>query len=346
MPDPTTLLTALLDAGPGGFVSGEELARRLGVSRVSVWARLQKLQAGGLACEAVRGRGYRLRAEPAMLHPEVLAAYVRLRHRAKTPLGIDVVFLPEIDSTNLEAERRLAAGARAPFVVFAARQTAGRGRLGRVWHSAEAGGLYLSFAFRPQLPPARMPKFTLWMALRLCRMLNENFRLPVGVKWPNDLVHDGRKLAGLLTEARMDADLMRELICGLGLNVNGDPAKWAGGARGAAAARVAGTLQQLNHGNPLPINAIAAEVVLTGARAYADFVAGRGEAEFDELWSRYDTLRGREISVTLPTGEVKGRAAGLDPSGALRLKSPDGAIHLIQSGDVTLGGYSLATDKS
>ena len=341
MPDTTTLLTALLDAGDSGFVSGEELARRLGVSRVSVWARLQKLQAEGLECEAVRGRGYRLRAEPAALHPAVLAAYVRLKHRAKNPPGVEVVFFPEIDSTNLEAERRLAAGAKAPFVVFAARQTAGRGRLGRVWHSAETGGLYLSFAFRPQLPPARMPKFTLWMALRLCRMLNETYRLPVGVKWPNDLVHEGRKLAGLLTEARMDADLMRELICGLGLNVNGDPAKWTGGARGAgsAAARVAGTLQQLNHGKPLPINAVAADVVLTGTRAYADFVAGRGEAEFDEWWSRYDTLRGREIVVTLPTGEVKGRAAGLDPSGALRLALPNGSTRLIQSGDVTLGGY-------
>ncbi|HTB63502.1 MAG TPA: biotin--[acetyl-CoA-carboxylase] ligase [Opitutales bacterium] len=341
MPDTTTLLTALLDAGDSGFVSGEELARRLGISRVSVWARLQKLQAEGLACEAVRGRGYRLSAEPTALHPAVLAAYVRLRHRAKTPPGVEVIYLPEIDSTNLEAERRLAAGARAPFVVFAARQTAGRGRLGRAWHSAETGGLYLSFAFRPQLPPARMPKFTLWMALRLCRMLNETYHLPVGVKWPNDLVHDGRKLAGLLTEARMDADLMRELICGLGLNVNGDPAKWSGGSRGtaSAAAKVGSTLQQVNHGIALPLNAVAADVVLTGTKAYTDFIAGRSDAEFDELWSRFDTLRNREITVSLPTGPIKGRASGLDPSGALRLALPSGEIRLIQSGDVSLGGY-------
>ncbi len=299
------------------------------------------MQADGLECEAVRGRGYRLRAEPSALHPAVLAAYVRLKHPGKTPPDVDVVFFPEIDSTNLEAERRLAAGAKAPFVVFAARQTAGRGRLGRVWHSAESGGLYLSFAFRPQLPPARMPKFTLWMALRLCRMLNETYHLPVGVKWPNDLVHDGRKLAGILTEARMDADLMRELICGLGLNVNGDPAKWSGGPRGVAgtAAKVASTLQQINHGRPLPINAVAADVVLTGTKAYADFVAGRSEREFDELWSRFDTLRGREVTATLPTGAIHGRAAGLDPSGALRLTLPNGATQLIQSGDVSLGGY-------
>ena len=341
MPDTTTLLSALLDAGQDGYVSGEELARRLGVSRVSVWARLQKLQAEGLECTAVRGRGYRLAAEPTALHPAVLAAYVRLRHPKRTLPDISVIFLPETDSTNLEAERRLATGASTPFVVFAARQTAGRGRLGRAWHSAEGGGLYLSFAFQPRLPPARMPKFTLWMALRLCQMLNEKYHLPVRVKWPNDLVFEGRKLAGLLTEARIDADLMRDLICGLGLNVNGDPEKWSGarGSTGAAAARVAGTLQQVNGGRPLSINAVAADVVLAGKMAFADFMAGRIEAEFNELWNRHDALCGSAVTVALADGTLKGRAAGLDATGALKILLPDGSIRTVQSGDVSLGGY-------
>ncbi len=338
MPDKTTLLTALLEAGEGGYVSGEELARRLGVSRVSVWARLQKLQAEGLACEAVRGKGYRLSAEPAMLHPAALAAYLALRHRGKKP-DINVIFLPEIDSTNLEAERRLAVGAPTPFVIFAVRQTAGRGRLGRAWHSAESGGLYLSFGFQPKLPPVRMPKFTLWMALRLCEMLNTNWGLPVRVKWPNDLVHEGCKLAGLLTEARIDADLMRDLICGLGLNVNGDPAKWAGGRTGTAAAKVAGTLQKINGGKTLPINAVAADVVLAGTRAFTEFVSGKFEKDFDTLWQRYDALRGKEISVALHGGVLTGRAAGVDESGALKLTLPDGSFKTVQSGDVSIGGY-------
>jgi BirA family transcriptional regulator, biotin operon repressor / biotin---[acetyl-CoA-carboxylase] ligase len=339
MNNDTTLLTALLEAGPEGFVSGEELARRLGVSRVSVWAHLHKLRGEGLACEAARGRGYRLRAEPATLHPALLGAHLRLRHGRKPP-RIEVIFLPEIDSTNVEAGRRLAAGARTPFVVFAARQTAGRGRLGRAWHSAEPGGLYLSFAFQPKLPPARMPRFTLWIGLRLCRMLNETYHLPVRMKWPNDLVQERRKIAGLLTEARIDADLMRELICGVGLNVNGDPAHWAMGSRKTMVdAKIAATLQQLNQGKPLSINAVAADVVLAGARAYADFVAGRSEGEFDELWERYDVLRGREIAVVLPQGELRGCAVGLDESGALRLKLGDGSVRVLPSGDVSLGGY-------
>jgi BirA family biotin operon repressor/biotin-[acetyl-CoA-carboxylase] ligase len=327
-----TVLMALLGAGEGGYVSGEELAERLGVSRVSVWGRLKKLQADGFELEAVRGRGYRLVKEPAALHPVMLEACLRLRHPRGGPA---VIFLPETDSTNEEAGRALAAGRSAPFVIFAGRQTAGRGRLGRAWHSAEAGGLYVSFGFQPRLPPARMPKFTLWMGLSLGRLLNETYALPVRVKWPNDLVHEGRKLAGMLTEARIDADVMRDLIFGLGLNVNGDPAKW----KGAAAARVAGTLQQVNSGRALSIHAVAADVAWTGAQAYEAFVSGRFAAEFDELWARYDSLRGREVAVTMADGVLRGKAAGLDANGALRLTLPDGSRRVVQSGDVTLGGY-------
>ena len=336
-----TVLTALLGAGEGGYISGEELARLLGVSRVSVWGRLKKLQGEGLEVEAVRGRGYRLTKEPAALHPEALAACLRLRHPAAAGPrgGLGLVFLPEIDSTNEEAERLLAAGRKTPLVIFAGRQTAGRGRLGRAWHSAEAGGLYVSFAFQPRLPPARMPKFTLWMGLSLCRLLNEVYGLPVRVKWPNDLVHDGRKLAGMLTEARIDADVMRDLIFGLGLNVNGDPARWKG--PGAAAARVAGTLQQINGGRALSLNAVAADVAWTGARAYEDFVTGRFAAEFDTLWARYDSLGGRDVTVGLADGALRGKVTGLDENGALRLTLADGSRRAVQSGDVTLGGYGV-----
>jgi BirA family biotin operon repressor/biotin-[acetyl-CoA-carboxylase] ligase len=161
----------------------------------------------------------------------------------------------------------------------------------------------------------------------------------VRVKWPNDLVHDGRKLAGMLTEARIDADVMRDLIFGLGLNVNGDPARWKG--PGAAAARVAGTLQQINGGRALSLNAVAADVAWAGARAYEDFVSGRFAAEFDALWARYDSLRGREVTVSLPDGTLRGKVTGLDENGALRLTLADGSRRSVQSGDVTLGGYGV-----
>jgi biotin operon repressor BirA-like protein len=125
MPDTTTLLTALLAAGEGGFVSGEELAKRLGVSRVSVWARLQKLQDEGLACEAVRGRGYRLKSAPAVLHPAVLGACLTLRHRGKTPPEIQVIFLPEVDSTNPSDGGRRARRRRSWFLRHGRRRDAG-----------------------------------------------------------------------------------------------------------------------------------------------------------------------------------------------------------------------------
>lgn len=172
-------------------------------------------------------------------------------------------------------------------------------------------------------------------------MLNETYHLPVKVKWPNDLVFEGRKLAGLLTEARIDADLMRDLVCGLGLNVNGDPAKWTHGrsATASAAAKVAGTLQLVNAGKALPINAVAADIVLAGKAAFTDFIAGRIDKEFGDLWSRFDALNGNVVSVALLDGTLKGRAAGVDATGALKISLPDGSIRTVQSGDVSLGGY-------
>src|SRR5690606_18217155 len=130
------------------------------------------------------------------------------------------------DSTNDEAARQLAAGRTAPFVILARKQTRGRGRLGRAWHSEANGNLYASFAFRPRVPPGRMAVFTLWMGVSICELIANFTHLQPGIKWPNDILFDGRKAGGMLTEARIDSDQIRDLIFGLGLNVNAPAADW------------------------------------------------------------------------------------------------------------------------
>ena len=117
----------------------------------------------------------------------------------------------------------LAAGRPAPFAVLARRQTRGKGRLGRAWHSESPVSLYASLAFRPQVEPGRMQTFTLWMGVNLCELLANFTGVEPGIKWPNDIVFDGRKAGGLLTEARIDADRISDLILGVGLNVNPPP---------------------------------------------------------------------------------------------------------------------------
>ncbi len=320
-----TLLHELLN-GENDYVSGEKLARLLGVSRVAVWAQLQKLEKLGFSFEAARSRGYRLTQTPAELHPSLVRAYLGKRSRAP-----HVVCLDRVDSTNSEAERRLAAGDEVPLVILAREQTHGRGRRGRAWHSAANGNLYCTFVFRPELEPARLQDFTLWMGLNICQLVENFCKLSPGLKWPNDLFVDGRKAGGMLTEARVDADQIRDLVFGLGLNVNGRAANLPVELR-----RTATTLADAT-GAPLDLNRFAAALIGRVFTAYAEFIEGDYRNRFADLWKRYDILRGRSVSIIQGARTVKGIATGIDAEGALLLRRDDGRTERFRAGEVTLG---------
>jgi BirA family biotin operon repressor/biotin-[acetyl-CoA-carboxylase] ligase len=317
------ILEALLAAGPGRHVSGATLAARLGVSRVAVWQQMEKLRAQGFVFEGVRARGYRLASSPVALCAPLVAAHLAV-HGGGCPLTL----LDEVDSTNDEAARQLAAGRPAPFVVFARRQTRGRGRLGRAWHSADSGNLYASFAFRPRLAPVRMHTFTLWMGVNVCELLANFAGMAPGLKWPNDLLFAGRKAGGMLTEARMDSDEIRDLVFGLGLNVNA--AAWPGELRGRAVSLAERT------GAPLDLNRLAAALVGRVLLAYDRFVDGSYAETFADLWHRHDLLRGREVTVLQGEERVSGTAVGIDDEGALILRTAKGRTRRFRAGEVTL----------
>ncbi len=318
------ILEALLAAG-AGHVSGTALAHQLGVSRVAVWQQLEKLREQGFAFTAVHARGYRLTACPAPLHAALIAAHLR-SHGRDCPLTL----LDEVDSTNDEAARQLAAGRPAPFAVLARRQTRGRGRLGRAWHSADNGNVYVSFAFRPRLAPARMQTFTLWMGVNVCELVANFTGARPGLKWPNDLLFDGRKAGGMLTEARMDADEIRDLVFGLGLNVNSSSTAWPPELAGRAISLAEHTCV------PLDLNRFAAALLGRVFLAYDRFVAGTFAESFADLWNAYDVLRGQPVTVLQGEQRVSGTALGTDDEGALILRTAKGRTARFRSGEVTL----------
>ena len=214
MNSPETLILRELLAHDQAFVSGTALAAKAGMSRVAIWQHMEKLRLQGFEFEAVRSRGYRLTARPEGLNATLIRAFLPLRDR-----GLTISLLDHVDSTNDEAARELANGRADPFLILAHRQLGGRGRFGRRWLSDPNGNLYASFAFRPRVEPVRMPTFTLWMGANLCDLIANFFRVTPGLKWPNDLLFEGRKAGGMLTEARIDADQIRDLVFGLGLNL-------------------------------------------------------------------------------------------------------------------------------
>ena len=320
----TVILEELLAAEPG-HVSGTALAKKLGMSRVAIWQYMEKLREQGFAFEAVRARGYRLTSKPVALNAALIQAY-RHDHTADFTLQL----LDEIDSTNDEAARQLAAGRTAPFAILARRQTKGRGRFGRVWHSESNGNLYLSFAFRPRLEPARMQMFTLWMGANICELIANFCRTAPGLKWPNDLLFDGRKAGGMLTEARMDADHIRDLVFGLGLNVNSP----AGGWPHELADKAVSLAEHTRH--PLDINRFAAALIGRVLQAYERFVDGSYATAFADLWNRYDVLRGQAVAVLTGNQRVACTALGIDDEGSFMVRTDKGRTERFHAGEVTL----------
>jgi len=324
-PGARTLVAAFLDAGDS-FISGSMLARQLGVSRPAIHAKLEKLKARGYTFEAVRNRGYRLTARPDVLEPCLLQ--YRLEQLG---CAIEPLYFPVIDSTNTEAERQQADDRPTPFAVLSSCQTKGRGRLGRAWHSSSADNLYLSACFTPNIPPQQLQHFTLWAGIHICRSLQALVpSAALKVKWPNDLHCGGRKFAGMLTEARMDADRIHTIIFGIGLNVNANPNGFPAELR-----KQATSLHAIG-GAEQPLNDVAARVLRAVELAYEGCIQSNAGERLIDAWRPLDALAGQTVTAETHGTTLSGTASGIDENGALLLQTPEGARRAIRAGDVTL----------
>lgn len=326
-----TILRELL-ASESGHVSGNRLAKLLGLSRVAIWMQLQKLTRQGFVFEAARSRGYRLVQTPPQLHHGLILAH--LAGRLRQP---NLITLDKVDSTNSEAGRHLSADSRTPLVILAREQTQGRGRRGRIWHSPPAGNLYSTFVFRPKLEPARLQDFTLWMGLNICELTANFCKIEPGLKWPNDLLVNGRKAGGMLTEARIDADEVHDLIFGLGLNLNARTADLPRELHRSAISLAEAT------GAPVEVNRFAAALITRVLSAYGQFVEGDYRDKFAALWQRFDVLRGRPVTVIQGDRTVAGTATGIDDEGSLIVRTGPGRSERFRAGEVTLSGTSAPT---
>lgn len=320
------ILKALLAAGED-FVSGSLLAEQLEISRPAVHGKLDKLRDEGFGIEAVRNRGYRIVKMPERIHPALLRCRMD-ENGSRAGLHCYAA----IDSTNSEAERRIASGEASPFVVVSSCQTRGRGRLGRVWHSRSTDNLYLSVLFEPNIPPQQLQHFTLWAGICICQKLQSFLPdAPLKVKWPNDLHCEGRKFAGMLTEAKMDADSIRSIVFGLGLNVNSNPNSFPEEIR-----HLATSLRAIS-GRVLELNTLAAAVIRAIEEAYAICIENTDTSKnLEQSWRPLDALAGRPVTAILKGEEITGIAGGIDENGSLIIEMPDGRKEAIRAGDVTL----------
>jgi len=241
-----------------------------------------------------------------------------------------------LDSTNDEAARLLSDPAiAAPLVVIARRQTKGRGRLNRPWHSEPNGNLYISFAFRPRVPPPRLRLLTLWAGVNLCDFLATHARTPVppAIKWPNDILFGARKAAGLLTEARAAFGNIDTLILGLGLNLAPPAAGWP-----PELAPTATSLAEQTNAEITDTTTFTAALIARILAAYDQLLTtpAAATATLSALWQKHDHLRGQTITILSGNDRITGIASGIDAEGSLILKLPDTSTQKIRAGEVTI----------
>jgi len=315
-----TLLKRLAD---GRFHSGEALARELGLTRSAVWTMVRELAALGLEIRSLRGRGYRMPQPLELLDAAVIRA--RLSARAAALLESLEVH-DQLDSTNGELQRAGTA-ARGVRVCLAECQTAGRGRLGRSWQSPFAGNLSLSLSWRMH-DPAALAGLSLAVGVAAVRVLRAIGAEQVGLKWPNDLLWQGRKLGGILLEAAGEANGSFAVIIGIGLNGH-LPQSWSDRIEQPCT-----DLRQVLGGIPLARNGLTAHLLGELLELLDDYPQ-RGLTDYLDEWRRYHCQLGRSALLQQGDRQIAGVIAGIDEQGQLLLDTAEG-LRAFASGDVRL----------
>ena len=320
---PNTRLLPLL-AG-GDFVSGQELADALGVSRTAVWKQLKNLEALGLEIESSKGKGYRIAGGIDLLNAQqVLEAMSPLSRQLVSELDLRDV----VGSTNAEAMARIEAGSGSGYVCSAEQQSAGRGRRGRTWVSPYARNLYLSVVWEYEQGAAVLEGMSLAVGVVVARALQACGLPAVQLKWPNDLLHDSAKFGGILLEMTGDPAGACQVVVGIGLNVN-MPAEMATDIDQAWT-----DVTRIGGGNAPGRNILLGAILDELLPMLAGFESG-GFAPWREEWQSLDAFDGKTVILQSGDQQLAGVATGVDDRGALQLQTTTGTRSMF-GGEISL----------
>ncbi|MBQ7516046.1 MAG: biotin--[Schwartzia sp.] len=312
----------LLRGAGDGYISGEEIAQRLGVSRTAVWKRIQILRENGYDIVSHSRSGYSLREAPDLLLPQEIQPLIRTQR-----IGRHIVHFDMTTSSNEEAKKLAAQGAEDGTVVVAEEQGAGKGRLSRGWFSPRQKGIWFSVILRPAFLPQEAPKCTLLAAVAIVRAVRA-FGVEAGIKWPNDVLYEGRKFVGILTEMNAEMERIHYIVIGSGVNVNLRPSDFPPEVRDIA------TSLSIIKGEPLPRAKLFAAILDAMEELYFDAIENGFGAVFDE-WRRYSVTLGQEVNVIGVNETFAGTAVDIDEDGALLIDTASGRRRVL-AGDVSI----------
>lgn len=307
----------------GQFISGEELGRQLNISRTAVSKQIQKLRQDGYDIESTVSQGHRLRCLPDLLRPEEVCP--RLTTRI---LGSEMYYFTEIGSTNTEAKKRAIDGCPEGTLVITEAQLGGRGRLSRGWFSPAQKGIWFSVVLRPPFPPQEAPKCTLMAAVAINRAIRDVTGIPCGIKWPNDILCNGRKLVGILTEMSAEMDVINHIVIGIGINVNIDAEEIPPELKGIA------TSVSMEAGAAMSRIDLFTKVLEKMEELYL-LVKASGFAVVLDAWRQESITLGHMVNVIGLDRSFVGKAVDIDSDGALLVETEMG-VERVLAGDVSI----------
>lgn len=305
---------------PGHYISGEEISQKLGISRAAIWKHIEKLRQRGYDFVAVPHLGYRLSTVPDRLFPEEIKFGLNTKI-----IGKRIVYYDIIDSTNTKcyelAEKNYPQGT----TVVAEGQTKGKGRLSRPWISPRYKGIYFSIILKPDILPMQVPKITLLVAVSVVSAIRKLAQLQTLIRWPNDVLINGRKVCGILTEMNAEADRVNFIILGIGVNVTSKRSSLPKGATSlfAEGARDISRCQLLR------------ELLMDLESNYLSFKR-EGFAPVVQEWQNFSAILGNRVKIISHSEKLEGQAAGIDSDGALIIRLDNGFQRKILAGDVEL----------
>lgn len=317
--DANQLLMLLLE-NKGNYISGEKISKKFGITRSAIWKQVNTLRDMGYTIKSSPKLGYCLEKSPDLLLPE------EIWHKSCLKiLGRKVQYCTDTKSTNDDAKKLAREGAPRGTLVVAERQQGGRGRMGRAWDSP-MGGLWLSVVLRPELLPVDAPKLTIMSAVAVAEAILRSTGISTNIKWPNDILVDGKKVCGILTEMSAEMDAINYVILGIGININNDfPDELKD---------ISISLKQVKGEKVSRIEVLRA--LLEKLEHYYILAEKEG---FEEIFVRWRALcinLGRKVKIIGRNYNFEGIALDIDSSGALLVKALDGQIEKVVSGDVSL----------
>ena len=308
-----------------GYISGQELCEKFGVSRTAVWKVINQLKEEGYEIEAVRNKGYILKGSADVLSKEELESTIHTKWA-----GENVVFFEETVSTNNEIRSLAEQGAPHGTLAVAEKQLGGKGRRGRVWTSPAGVGIWMSMLLRPQIDPLAASMLTLVMALAAKKGIEISTGLKSEIKWPNDLVLNKKKICGILTEMSTELMEIQYVIPGIGINVNQKDFPDDIKATATSLYIESGKIQKRSE--------IIAAIMEAFEGYYDTFIKTQDMSGLIEEYNANLVNLGNEVCVLDPAGEFRGVSEGINKEGALLVRLADGTLKEIISGEVSVRG--------